>query len=73
MATRRKSSTRTRSRARPTRQQTIPLPGGMKARVNRGSVSITGTRGPVTTTVNSSGRKTVTLRLPGGFSLRRSL
>ena len=44
----------------------------MKVRVNRGSVSITGTNGPLTGTVNSSGRKTVTFKLPGGFSVRRS-
>jgi len=66
------SSTRTRSRARPTRQQTIQFRGGMKARVNRGSNQHPGKRGPLDEpTVNSFRPEDCHPEAAGGFSLRR--
>lgn len=74
MAKRRSTANPTRRvRRRTTSRRTIALPGGLKLNVNDKSFSISGGHGPLSGTYNpTTGNRSATFKLPGGFSVRKS-
>jgi hypothetical protein len=52
-------------------RRTIALPGGLNVNVNQGSISLSTRQGPLSGTWSSTGRRSIGLRLPGGFTVRQ--
>jgi hypothetical protein len=54
-------------------RKSFKIMDGLRLNVNRRSVSLTGSAGPVHGTVSSSGRHTVSANLPGPFGYRKTI
>lgn len=75
MAAKRRSTSRPtrRARRRSTLRRSINLPGGFKLNINEKSISFSGRNGPLSGTYNpTTGSKSASFKLPGGFSIRKS-
>lgn len=75
MAAKRRSSANPtrRARRRSTLRRSINLPGGFKLNINEKSISFSGKNGPLSGTYNpTTGSKSASFKLPGGFSIRKS-
>ncbi|MGE5595840.1 MAG: DUF4236 domain-containing protein [Hyphomicrobiales bacterium] len=53
-------------------RRSIRLPGGLRLNLNKKSWSVSARSGPGTQTISSTGRRTTSIRLPGGFRWRKS-